>query len=91
MARVSWKYIYTTKEDIKHFYLKFIGNYKILESYRNKTINNLNKNCEYYIHQGKNYVYLDSNKYCISKKLGMFSKTRKPFFFRTKIKKNKKK
>lgn len=90
MSRVSWKFLYTTQADIKHFYIKTLGNYKILESYRNKTINNLNKDYEYYIHQGKSHVYLDSNEYCLSRKLGMFSKTKKPFFFRTKIKKKKK-
>ena len=61
-----------------------------LESFRHKTINNLNYEYPYYIHQGKNYVYLNSNEYCLSKKLGMFSKTKKPFFFRTKLKKKKK-
>lgn len=57
------------------------------ESYRHKTLNTLNINQQYTIHQGKTTVtYPVMSKY-IRKKLGMLSKTRKPFFFRSKKKK----
>lgn len=55
---------------------------------REKTINNITSNTWFSIHNGKRWTtqFLSSD-YCVGYKLGMFSKTRKPFFFRSKRKK----
>lgn len=54
---------------------------------RNKTINNLNCRAIYTLHQGKVKHRLPFNEYYIGYKAGEISKTRKPFFFRSKRKK----
>ena len=51
------------------------------------TINRLNFKEKRIVYQGKYKVFFDPSVYCLNYKLGMFSKTRKPFFFRSKKKK----
>jgi len=59
------------------------------QSDREKVINPLNCDAWFSIHNGSGQLtQYKSSDYCINKKLGMFVKTRKPFFFRSKKKKN---
>jgi hypothetical protein len=90
MARSNYKYVYVSDNDLKYLYSKINQNYDFeTDSYRNKTINMLNYTNRYSIHQGDINVFLKPNIFHLNYKLGMFSKTKKPFFFRPK-KKNKK-
>lgn len=59
--------------------------YKLI-SRRNKTVNNLSIRNNFYIHQGNTIKDVKLSNYSIGRKLGEFSKTRKPFFFRSKKK-----
>ena len=88
MARSNWKYIYHTDYDLMVFYSKINSLFNIPEhNVRSLTINMLNYTQNRYVYQGKYNVYFDTSIYCLNYKLGMFTKTRKPFFFRSKKKK----
>lgn len=90
MARSNWKYIYHTDYDLMVFYSKINSLFNIPEhNVRSLTINMLNYTQNHYVYQGKYNVYFDTSIYCLNYKLGMFTKTRKPFFFRSKKKKDK--
>lgn len=56
-------------------------------SSRNLTISNLNFRTTKSVYQGKVFVYFNPSDYHVGFKLGSFTKTRKPFFFRSKKKK----
>lgn len=88
MARATWKFLWATHNDIEKFYSKIDEEFSYFdEVYRHKTINVLNMNQYYTIHQGKTKTTFPVMSKYIKKKLGMLSKTRKPFFFRSKKKK----
>lgn len=87
MSRVSWKFLYFTEYDLYTFYEPMVGVQAPWDSFRNKTINNLNIDRFYNVHQGNVYVSFETTIYHLGWKLGAFSKTRKPFFFRSKKKK----
>lgn len=88
MARSSYKYTYFTENDLKYHYSWIDPSYYFYESNsRYKTLNRWNMPSAFNIHQGKTQNYMYTDKHCLRTKLGMYSKTRKPFFFRSKIKK----
>lgn len=88
MSRVTWKFSVVTINDLQIFFKKTNPSYRVgVDSYRSKTINNWNKNRNYTIPQGKTNITVWVDDYSVGKKLGMFSKTRKPFFFRSKRRK----
>lgn len=89
MARASWKFLSFNTKDLELFFLKkaeWSGNARIS---RSKTINNLNINNSFEVHQGNTLAEINFTEFTVNKKPGMFLKTRKPFFFQTKIKKKK--
>lgn len=88
MARATWKFLWTTENDIEKFYNSIDEEFSFFsEMYRHKTLNMLNINQRYFIHQGKTKTSCFVASKHIRKKVGMLSKTRKPFFFRSKKKK----
>jgi ribosomal protein S19 len=87
MSRSNYKKPVLTFDELFYFYSIVDNGYKFkLPSYRNKTINGLNISYKFYIHQGNSHRDIKLSEYSIGKKLGAFSKTRKPFFFRSKKK-----
>ena len=54
---------------------------------RRSTFNKLNCYSHRVVHIGNVFVYLNPSRFHIGLKLGSFTKTRKPFFFRSKKKK----
>lgn len=92
MARSNFKKLYLSYEDLYYDYFVRVLEQSIPthNSYRCKTINNLTCDAEFAIHNGRQHpVIYKSSEFSIGRKLGMFSKTRKPFFFRSKRKKKK--
>lgn len=90
MARSSYKYTYFTENDLCYHYSWIDQDYYCYESNsRYKTLNRWNMPSAFSVHQGKNSNYMSTNIYGMRTKLGMYSKTKKPFFFRAKIKKKK--
>ncbi len=88
MSRVSWKFTHTTSNDLHYFFYKINNQHNfVFDSYRSKSVNNWNVGASYLLEQGKTKITVSTNEFCIDRKLGMFSKTRKPFFFRSKRKK----
>lgn len=89
MGRSSWKFNFVTNCDLYKYYNKLSRPLEYTAyGYRDKTINNWNNNITYKVEQGKVHMFINTNEYFNNYKLGMFSKTRKPFFFRSKKKKN---
>ena len=90
LARSKYKHFFLTYDDMYFFYNNTVLENKTYQvaSDREKTINNLTCNSWFSIHGGKNnLMFYKSSEYSIGRKLGMFCKTRKPFFFRSKKKK----
>lgn len=89
MARASWKYHFYKKNEITAYvnYLLDVPQSEIL-SKRKTTITKLN--CFNYaeVYTGKYTLEKRFSKYHIGLKLGAFTKNRKPFYFRSKKKKN---
>ena len=89
MSRSSWKFLTIYKNDFIDYFNLLINDsykYKYKYIYRNKTINYWNYRFFYKIYQGKYTKRIIFLKYHLGLKVGMFSKTRKPFFFRGKKK-----
>jgi len=87
MARSAYKKPLLLLEDLYYFYALTNPEYNYrLRSFRNKTINALTAEVPYFLHQGNSYQDFTLTEYSIGRKLGEFSKTRKPFFFRSKKK-----
>ena len=83
VARSTYKKLFLTYDDLLFFYSKVNPvSYRFVYGLRNKTINALTCEELFTIYQGKDCSDLWSTEYNIGKKVGMFSKTRKPFFFR---------
>lgn len=90
MLRVSRKFLPICYKDfLLYFFLKY-KSYLINTEFLNKRtlyINRLNFFLKRTIHQGKVTVLFHPTKYHIGYKSSQFTKTRKPFFFRSKKKK----
>ncbi len=89
MARSSWKYHFYKTEDIENYinYLTDSSVYNNLTS-RVATITKLNFFRQGLIYTGKYEVLKNFSRYHIGFKVGAFTKNRKPFYFRSKKKKN---
>lgn len=88
MARARWKFLPVKDNDLQCYYSKINPDYVYMQDQsRAKTVNLLTINRFYRIHQGSIWTEMLITKYSLGRKLGMFSKTRRPFFFRTKKKK----
>lgn len=88
MARSLYKFLFFSLEDLYIYYSKIINkNLIVAKPSRQRTVNGLNINRKYKIYQGKYWHSILVNKWAIGWKIGAFSKTRKPFFFRSKKKK----
>lgn len=89
MARAAWKYYYFISEDFLYYGQWLVEDYSNLnrkQSSRFKTIHRLNYIIPTTIYTGKwvNREYL--TKFHFGFKLGELSKTRKPYYFRSKKK-----
>lgn len=88
MARSNYKFLYYTCEDIKLFYSKINNKFEYYNPcFRYRTINNLNIDENYVVHQGNTRVDVNPEEFSIGYKLGMFTKTRRPYHFFKKTKK----
>ncbi len=88
MARSSGKYHYYLKNEINSYInnLLDISNNEFV-SKRHTTITQLNQNQLGIIHTGKYTIDKFFSKYHIGLKIGSFTKSRKPYYFRSKKKK----
>lgn len=92
MARASWKYHFFKESEIFD-YISYITDeqnnlFNAYNNDRHKTITKLNCFTLFTINTGKWLVDRSLTKYHIGIKLGQLTKTRKPFYFRSKKKKN---
>nr|YP_010147345.1 30S ribosomal protein S19 [Thuricola similis]QQP22156.1 30S ribosomal protein S19 [Thuricola similis] len=89
MRRSSWKYTPITFFDY-YYYISKLLKIKLINKFhiapRTKVMTTLSQPWNS-IHQGKNYTMVNFYKIRLGYKYGSFSKTRKPFFFRSKKKK----
>lgn len=89
MKRSTWKYIPITYFDY-YYYISKLLKLKIFKNFhiapRIKTITMLSQHWNS-VHQGKNYTIINMSQFKLGLKYGSFTKTRKPFFFRSKKKK----
>lgn len=91
MSKSNWKFLSVNKNDMIFFLTNKFNLKKSKLNFfikKNKTVNNFNKNFKGFIHFGKLWRKNKPLKLHLSNKFGMFLKTRKPFFFRSKKKKN---
>ncbi len=92
MARASWKYHYFSYIDIFH-YMEWLSDdqpeYQPTKAKRHVTLHKLNGSWTYSLYTGKWTFHKYFTKYHYGYKLGQFTKTRKPFYFRSKKKKKK--
>lgn len=89
MSRSSYKFLPFFKHELNNYFFnliekKKISNYKVN---RNITVNYWNIKTKVKIYQGRYNSIFKITKYHIGYKYSQLSKTRKPFFFRTKKKK----
>ncbi len=86
-----WKFLYTTDRDFLLYTIRKLNseNYKkiTLKDHKNTTITRLNYIHAYSLYQGKYTITRFLKKFHIGYKLGELTKTRKPFYFRSKKKK----
>lgn len=92
MARASWKYHYFLNEEIDN-YIEYLSeenfvNETIPINSRIKTITQLNYFLNVEIYNGKWHIFKKLSKHYFGYKLGNFTKNRKPYYFRSKKKKN---
>ncbi len=90
MARSAWKYLVLYSDDLYKYFNNLIKDSyksKIRFQDRDRTINlwNYKRKCK--IYNGKISRHFSPNQFLVNLKFGIFSKTRKPFFFRSKKKK----
>lgn len=88
MARSVSKYLYFNKYQIEH-YINTLIYEDVANSFNEKrttTIHKLNFNNEFIIHTGKWEIKKKFTKFHFNYKLGEFTKTRKPYYFRSKKK-----
>lgn len=89
MKRSSWKFLPISYFDY-YYYISKLLKLKIFKKFnvapRIKIITMLSQTWNS-VHQGKNYTIVNAYKFKVGLKYGSFTKTRKPFFFRSKKKK----
>lgn len=88
MSRSSKKFLPLYELDLKRYFIK-LTNFKSLtiKSFSRRTsLNFWHINNKYSIYQGRYYSIHDFTETCLGYKAGSFTKTRKPFFFRSKKK-----
>lgn len=90
LARASWKYHFFRKSEIEQYCEYLIDNVRpeIYYPKRHDTITKLNYFVIRKIYTGKWLVERNFTKYHTSFKVGQFTKNRKPYYFRSKKKKN---
>lgn len=89
LARASWKYHFFQKYEVED-YINFLTDSYFEEQFivsRNVTITKLNFFKQLSVSTGKFIVDKAISKHHIGHKVGQFTKTRKPFYFRSKKKK----
>jgi len=88
MSRSTFKYLPLYQDDLKNYFLNLIETKKIKRNIisKKKTINVWNNFYTVKLHQGKYSNVFKTTDYHIGVKFGEFTKTRKPFFFRSKKK-----
>ena len=89
MARASWKYLYFREKDINSYIEHLTENYTEISDHpaRHITINKLNYHGIYNLYTGKWTFEKTFSLQHVGFKLGQFTKTRKPYYFRSKKKK----
>lgn len=89
MARASWKYHFFKDTEVEAYidYLTDVTPNYINEK-RKTTLTKLNYFLPSILYTGKYQIERRFNKYHMGFKLGQFTKNRKPFYFRSKKKKN---
>lgn len=90
MAKSNWKFTSVYEDELYIYYSKIDKQY--LDFFnkltlRKRTINAWTINKKFLIHQGKHLVACQTTPFHQTFKFGSFTKTRKPFFFRSKKKK----
>lgn len=89
MSKSAWKFLFVSEYDLFTYlktYMKRLRLPKYAPNLRAKTVNNWNYRFWFQVHQGKYIVRVRPTIYHTGYKLGSFTKTRKPFFFRSKKK-----
>ncbi len=89
MRRSNWKYTPITYYDCYYYISNLLKLTQPIKTYivpRTKIITTLSEPWNA-IHQGKNYTMINNYSIRLGYKYGSFTKTRKPFFFRSKKKK----
>ena len=87
LSRSNYKKHLLMLDDLYFFYSIVNPEFEYkLSSRRNKTVNNLSIRNTFYVHQGNSIKDVRLSEYSIGRKVGEFSKTRRPFFFRSKKK-----
>ena len=93
MARVSWKFYPFRDQEIEAYIEHITDTYSTFNDNNNKrhlTVHKLNFHMPFKIYTGKWTIQRELTKFHFGYKLGQLTKTRKPFYFRSK-KKNVKK
>lgn len=88
MSRSSYKYLPMYEDDMKKYFYQLVEK-KVYEKVlvnKRKTIIMWNNFYIAKIHQGRYYNRISQSRLLLSYKFGEFTKTRKPFFFRSKKK-----
>lgn len=90
LARASWKYHFFQSSEVEHYANYLADDIRPEAPMRNRkiTLTKLNYFIPAVLHTGKWLVERNFTKYHVSFKLGQFTKNRKPFYFRSKKKKN---
>lgn len=86
MSRSKIKYTPLYTHDLRTYFYSLLNVYKNIKplKYSRETFNGWNTLNTYYVHQGKSNVTIKLSKFHLDYKVGIFRKTRKPSFFRTK-------
>ena len=81
LSRSNYKKHLLMLDDLYFFYSIVNPEFEYkLSSRRNKTVNNLSIRNTFYVHQGNSIKDVRLSEYSIGRKVGEFSKTRRPFF-----------
>ena len=89
MARASWKYHFFKNFEIEQYTNNFLEesyNLNVKSNNRNSTIHKLNYFLPVNLHTGKWVIKPTLTKLHVGFKLGQLTKTRKPYYFRSKKK-----
>lgn len=88
MSRSNKKFLPLYTIDLKRYFTKLMNFNKLyIKNFSRKiTINSWHINNKYSVYQGRYYSEHTFTEHSMNFKVGSFTKTRKPFFFRTKKK-----